>query len=194
MEIAVTSHDQALIDECLGGRVNAFGDLIAPYRDRLYNALYRILGSREDAAEVWQETMIRAFRGLESFHGHASFYTWLYRIAMNEALSSQRRRRLPTMAGDQLRGERMNAWPARGDDTPSRNLEQQERQQWLEKAIAKLDNDHRVVLVLKEVEGLKYDEIADILRIPLGTVRSRLHRARCELRERLRPMLEKGLI
>jgi RNA polymerase sigma-70 factor (ECF subfamily) len=193
MEAAVSTHDQALIDECLAGRIDAFGELIAPYQDRLFNTLYRVLGHQEDAAEVWQETMIRAFRALGSFHGHASFYTWLYRIAMNEALTRRRRER--SIARQPSTNERMIDSLAGGEGgRPSRELERKEQRQVLEQALASLDETYRSVLVLKDIEGLKYEEIAEILAIPLGTVRSRLHRGRSELRDRLRPLLERGVI
>ena len=182
----------ALIDQCLAGNAEAFGELVRPYQDRLYNTLYRILGSRDDAAEALQDGLIRAFRRLGSFNRQSAFYTWLYRVAVNVALSRRRRRRRrPVVTG--LGGScELAGQPELGD--PGRNMEAQERRRMIEQALAGVPEVFRVALVLKEIDGLKYAEIARVLRLPVGTVRSRLHRARNEMRLRLKPLIDAGVI
>ncbi len=181
--------DQFYIQECLRGRREAFDELVKLYYRRLYNAVYRLLGHAEDAADVVQEAFANAFVSLASFKGEAGFYTWLYRIAFNLAVSWQRKRRdvvqLDALDGDQ-------AWePADPSEMtrPERRLEAAENELGLQAALSRLSFEHRMVLILKDIEDMRYDQIAEILRIPIGTVRSRLHRARAELRQILQ-MLE----
>jgi RNA polymerase sigma-70 factor (ECF subfamily) len=185
----VDAHERALIDECLAGHAEAFGDLIKPYQDRLYNTLFRILGSREDAAETLQDALIRAYRRLSSFHHDSSFYTWLYRVAVNLALTRRQNRRENTRS----LSEKTNEVIAE-NTRPGQNLEADERRQLIEKALAGVPEVFRVALVLKEIEGMKYEEIAQILNLPIGTVRSRLHRARQEMRQRLQPLIDAGVL
>ena len=184
--------ERALIDQCLAGNAEAFGELVKPYQDRLYNTLYRILGSREDAAEVLQDGLIRAFRRLGSFHRQSAFYTWLYRVTVNVALSRRRRKRRRPVTTDIGSSGELTGHPELGD--PGRNLEAQERRRMIEQALSGVPEVFRVALVLKEIDGLKYEEIAKVLRLPVGTVRSRLHRARNEMRIRLKPLIDAGVI
>ena len=186
------ARERALVDQCLAGNAEAFGELVTPYQDRLYNTLYRILGSREDAAEVLQDALIRAFRRLGSFHRQSAFYTWLYRVAVNVALSRRRRRRRRPLTTELGGSGELPGHPELGD--PGRNLEAQERRRMIEQALAGVPEVFRVALVLKEIDGLKYEEIARVLRLPVGTVRSRLHRARNEMRLRLKPLIDAGVI
>ena len=189
------TREETLIAECLAGRVDAFGELIRPYQDRLYNVLFRVTGSREDAVELLQDALIRAYRNLGSFQGEASFYTWLYRVAMNLALTRKRRqkvRAVSTEGGENGRPLDISDDPER--TSPGRELEAADRRRLVERAMASLDEPHRAILVLKEVEGLRYEEIARVLELPIGTVRSRLHRARADLRDRLKPLLDAGML
>lgn len=187
--------DQILIRECLDGKVGAFGELIAPYQDRLYNTLLRMSGNPEDAAELFQEAMIRVFRGLRSYQGDSSLYTWLYRIVLNVAFTHRRRHRLRVVSVETV-AEGGGVDIADPDESlrPGRAMENQETRTVIERALAEVAEVYRAVLVLKDIEGLKYEEIAEILDIPIGTVRSRLHRARCEMRDRLQPYLDQGTI
>lgn len=189
------SRDQVLIDECLAGQVDAFEELIRPYVDRLHNTLYRLTGQYEEASELLQDTMVRAFRGLRSFHGDSSFYTWLYRIALNVVLSSRRRQRLRVADGS-VPGEPGRFDPAdRVERThPGLRLELEERREVVQQALDQVPDPFRTVLVLKDIEDLKYEEIAELLDVPIGTVRSRLHRARSEMRHLLKPMLDRGAL
>lgn len=182
--------DQELITECLDGQTRAFGDLVLRYQDRIYNMLVNVLGSSEDARDAAQETFVSAFQKLNTFRGRSAFYSWLFRIAMNCALSRQRKRRRVPVSIEAVR-ERSGDEPAdpHADSRPGFSLEATERQTAVRAALAELPEEFRTVLVLKEMEDLKYEEIAEIIGCPIGTVRSRIHRARAELRDRLVPLL-----
>src|SRR4051794_14992128 len=180
--------DQCLIDACRSGKTEAFGVLVSRYQDRLYPTAFRLTGCAEDALDLLQEAFLRAYEKLERFHGESSFYTWIYRIAVNLALSDRRKRRhesgavLPFDPAD-----------ARIEDDPSAPLERAERDERIQEALNALAPDHRAVVVMKEFDGLRYEQIGAMLGVPVGTVRSRLHRARCELRERLRTLIDEDL-
>jgi RNA polymerase sigma-70 factor (ECF subfamily) len=183
--------DAALIDRTLAGEPAAFGELVLRYQDRLYNSLVRVLGSAEDARDAVQEAFVQAFVKLESFRGSSAFYTWLYRIAFNQAMSHARRKR-PTRSLDDERTDRGRE-PVDDQPAPDARLDASERATQVHRALAELSAEHRQVIVLREMDGCKYDEIAELLEVPVGTVRSRLFRARLELRDRLAPMVEKNL-
>jgi RNA polymerase sigma-70 factor (ECF subfamily) len=180
--------DQYLIDACRSGKTEAFGVLVSRYQDRLYPTVFRLTGCAEDAQDLLQEAFLRAYEKLERFHGESSFFTWVYRIAVNLALSDRRKRRHESSLGLAI-DPRDN----RGEDNPTAPLERAERDERIQEALGALAPDHRAVVVMKEYDGLRYEEIGAILGIPVGTVRSRLHRARCELRERLRPLIDEDL-
>ncbi len=181
--------DLGLVSACRAGELEAFGALVHRYQDRLYPTLFRLTGCAEDARDLLQDTFLRAFEKLDRFHGDSSFYTWIYRIAVNLTLSDRRRRKASHRRCAPLDvpgGEPADDSP---NSDPSRPIEQAERDVLIQKALDTLQGDHRAVVVLKDLEGMSYEEIAEVLHIPVGTVRSRLHRARNELRERLRGVL-----
>jgi RNA polymerase sigma-70 factor (ECF subfamily) len=188
---AVVDDDAQLLDEALAGQSAAFGQLVSKYQDRLYNALVHVIGSTEEARDVVQDAFVQAFLKLGSFHRSSAFYTWLYRIAFNVAIS-RRRRRKPTSSIEQLR-EASGQEPVACDGAPSDRIERQERVAQVQSALAAMSEEHRAVLVLREMDGLCYETIAEVLELPVGTVRSRLHRARIELREQLREVLQEEL-
>jgi RNA polymerase sigma-70 factor, ECF subfamily len=182
--------DTELIDSCRSGRVEAFGQLVERYQPRLYCSLIHFLGSREDAADVSQEALILAFQKLHTYRGQSSFYSWLYRIAVNAAVSAHRKQRRVRCSLDARREDRGEEPAVRGEDAePAYRLEQEERRQLVQTALAGLTPEFRTAVVLKEIDGLRYEEIAVVLDCPVGTVRSRIHRGRLELRERLRSLL-----
>lgn len=184
------NEDQGLIDACRAGKTEAYGVLVRRYQDRLYPTVLRITGCAEDAQDLLQETFLLAYQKLGRFHGESSFYTWIYRIAVNLALSGRRRRRPTVRIGDgSADGPPEPVLDPRETD-PSLPLERAERDRIIQDALDALAIDQRAVVVLKEFDGLRYEEIADLLGIPVGTVRSRLHRARCELRGRLRGLVD----
>ncbi|MHC4660548.1 MAG: sigma-70 family RNA polymerase sigma factor [Planctomycetota bacterium] len=175
---------------------DAFADLVREYQDRVVNIVYRMLHNYEDAVDVAQEAFLKAFRSIDSFKGQSQIYTWLCRIAMNTASSLRRSKRWQmeesTKSLDSpLEGKNgpISREPAGDGPNPSKNAERREIETVLLSAIDGLDDEFRSVVVLKDIEGFGYNEISQILEIPRGTVKSRLHRARLLLRESL-----KGLV
>ena len=185
------SDDAQLIDETLAGNRAAFGQLVNRYQGRLYNTLLHVVGSREEAEDVCQEAFVQAFVKLESFGGRSAFYTWLYRIAFNLSVSRRRRKRAEVSI-DQHR-ERTGDEPRDVGEGPADQLLREEQVRQVRRAIEMLSDEHRAILVLREMDGCGYETIAEILELPLGTVRSRLHRARLQLREQLQDILQEKL-
>jgi RNA polymerase sigma-70 factor (ECF subfamily) len=179
--------DAQLIAETLAGQTTAFGQLVQKYQDRLYNTVVHVIGCAEDARDVVQEAFVQAFVKLKTFQHSSAFYTWLYRIAFNVAATQWRRRR-PCASVEQVR-EATGREPVDGQSGPDERLEQVERSRQVQQALAALSDEHRTVLVLREIDGCCYENIAEVLGVPVGTVRSRLHRARMQLREQLKEVL-----
>ncbi len=182
--------DQQLIQQSLDGDDNAFDALVVRYQDRLVHSLEFALGSRDDALEVAQLAFISAWKRLETFRHEAEFYSWLYRIAMNAAISRNRRQRIETTSLDQLVAS-SGAAPedSNPDADPSRQLSSEEHVRIVRRALQEVAEEFRQPLVMKEMDGFSYEQIASVLDIPLGTVRSRIFRARQELTERLKRLL-----
>lgn len=180
--------DEALlIDQSLRGDSQAFGKLVSRYQDRLYNAVVHIVRCRAEAEDVVQEAFIQAFVKLGSFKHNSRFYTWLYRIAVNVSISHRRRQKLE-LSIEQNR-EATGDEPLDAFTSPSEPLELAERKQKLEQALGLLSSEHRTIIVLRHLQELSYEELADVLEISVGTVRSRLHRARAQLLTHLRKLL-----
>lgn len=181
----VNTDDRRLIAECLAGHSAAFGLLVRRHQDRLFNAVLRVVDQPEDAADVVQDAFLNAYQSLNSFKGDSEFFTWLYRIAFNAAISLRRKRKA-VLSIDGLPDSKA-ADPVDPSEytRPGRALERSEEDAQLLSALTKLSPEHKAVLVLKDLEGQRYEEIAAILDVPIGTVRSRLHRARLELRDLL---------
>jgi RNA polymerase sigma-70 factor, ECF subfamily len=183
--VSVMPDDRTLIAECLQGRTAAFGELISRYQDRLYNTLLRFLGNNEDARDILQEALLNAYLALENFKGDSQLYTWLYRIAMNTAMTHQRKERVALARKAQRGGAAEEPADHSAFSQPESNMVREEEGQRVQNALAKLSPEHRLVLLLKDMDGQKYEEMAVALDVPIGTIRSRLHRARLELRELL---------
>jgi RNA polymerase sigma-70 factor (ECF subfamily) len=178
--------DQELIARCLAGQTQAFGLLVERYQHRLYGTLVHVVGSRELAVDVAQDAFLLAFEKLASFRGQSGFYSWLFRIALNAAASARRKHSRVNSSIDAAR-EAAGHEPSDGrpDSPPDHALEVADRQRLVRQALAELPEEFRTALILKEMDELKYEEIAEILNVPIGTVRSRIHRARQELRGKL---------
>ena len=164
--------------------------MVVRYQDRLCNSLFRVLGSSDDARDAAQDAFVQAFQKLKTFRGNSAFYSWLFRIALNAAATQRRRTRTRPTSIDSMR-ESSGRTPVdpHPEAAPSHSMERAERQKAVQAALAALPAEFRIPLVLKEVDGLKYQEIAEIVGCPIGTVRSRIHRARAELRQRLSSQL-----
>lgn len=174
--------DGELVDRALAGDLSAFERLVERHRDVVFRVAARIVG-REEAEDVSQDAFLRAFHRLSAFRGDAPFRVWLLRITRNAALNHQARRRAePVESVEPLVGS-----PPGGEKRmPAEHLEGRERRERLEGKVRLLSPSHRVVLVLRDIEGLSYEEIATVTETPLGSVKGRLHRAREELIEILR--------
>ena len=178
--------DRRLITECLQGRTAAFGELVYRYQDRLFNTVYRLLDNAEDAHDVVQDAFVNAYQSLDSFKGDSLFFTWLYRIAVNTAISHKRKQRMVFSINGGRNGEAViDPLDESPTARPDHALEKADQERRIQKALNQLSPEHRAVLILKDMEGQKYEEMAEILQVPIGTIRSRLHRARTEMRELL---------
>jgi RNA polymerase sigma-70 factor, ECF subfamily len=182
--------DAQLIDEALGGDPAAFGQLVTRYQDRLYNSLAHLVGSTDLAYDAVQDAFVQAFVKLKTFERSSGFYTWLYRIAFNQAMS-RRRREKPRVSVEQVR-ETSGHEPVDRAEPPQNKLEQDERALQVQRALTKLSDEHRSILILREVDGCSYEEIAEMLDLPIGTIRSRLFRARLQLRDQLKGVFQEG--
>jgi RNA polymerase sigma-70 factor (ECF subfamily) len=189
----VNHDDRRLIADVIAGNSAAFGELVARYQDRLFNVAYRVLDNTEDAADVVQEVFVNAYQSLRAFKGDSELFTWLYRIAFNTAISFKRRRRRVMRIDGTSDDGGLDPEDRSLDTAPEAQLERTEDERVLAEAMAKLSPEHRTVLVLKDIDGLKYEDIAEVMGVPIGTVRSRLHRARLELKSLLDPD-EVGLV
>ena len=183
--------DQELIAATLARDTSAFGELVLRHQNRLFGALTHMTGSAEDAKDVAQEAFVLAFQKLATFRGDSQFYSWLFRIAMNASVNFRRKNR---SLGASIEGtkERIGLEPTdpHGDTQPNQPIEQAERQHLVRQALSQMTEEFRIPLVMAEMDEMKYEEIAEILRCPIGTVRSRIHRGRAELREKLRRLLK----
>lgn len=172
-----------LIEASLQGDSAAFGRLVTLYQDRLYNAMVHFCGNATEAEDVAQEAFVQAYLKLRDFQRQSAFYTWLYRIAFNTAVSRKRRKRIETSI-DKSRDD-LGDEPTDYGDAPGDRLLREEQAVQVRAALDLLSEEHRSILVLREIEGCDYEQIAEILGINVGTVRSRLHRARLQMRDRL---------
>ena len=182
------SSDWELVQKCQAGEIGAFQELVSRYHQKIYVVIVGLLRNREDALDVAQETFFRAYRKIKSFQGGSSFYTWLYRIAVNIAIDSQRRqKRNPLDFRETMDGlfEEQNE-VARD---PFSDVHDRELREKLVSAINDLTPEHKAVIILRTVEGLSYKDIGEILGCSEGTVMSRLHYARKKLQQKLRAFL-----
>jgi RNA polymerase sigma-70 factor, ECF subfamily len=172
--------DAALIARAQAGDMAAFEELVMTYADRLYAVLLRMLGNSDDAEDVAQEGILRAWRGIRGFRGTSSFFTWLYRIAMNEATRSRQRaaRRPPAVPLDTP----ALAVPAPARDEPDRQAERRELAAAVAAALAALPPEQRAAIILRDIEGLSTREAAGIAGVGQAAFKSRLHQARLRVR------------
>lgn len=184
--------DRQLVARAQKGERGAFDLLVLRYQSRVAAILSRYLQEPQDVLDLTQETFVKAYRALSRFRGDSAFYTWLYRIAVNTAknfLESRSRRPQAVMEAEDAEG--MEAAPQLRDlGSPERMLQRSQLTEELDAAISDLPEELRSALLLREIDGLSYDEIAQILECPIGTVRSRIFRAREAVDRRIAPLLE----
>ncbi|HYE90920.1 MAG TPA: sigma-70 family RNA polymerase sigma factor, partial [Terriglobales bacterium] len=182
--------DGALVERVRGGDVAAFEPLVEKYRQRVYRLAYNVLRDQEDAWDAAQEAFIKAYKALPGFRGQSAFYTWLFRIVMNVAHDKARSRGAQGRAFGTERvteEEWERTMPDPGED-PDAAAARAEQRAHITRALETLPEHHRAIIMLSDLEGLSYREIADVLSIPMGTVMSRLHNARKRLRAALGPI------
>ncbi|MBN1764247.1 MAG: sigma-70 family RNA polymerase sigma factor [Sedimentisphaerales bacterium] len=187
------SEEGILIKRCRAGNMVAYSQLIQKYQDRLFNAVFRMVGNRDDALELTQETFYRAMKGLKKFRGSSGFYTWLFRIGMNLCISHHRRQQRVHMtsmhAGSDEFGHQADLLTAmarnKKQETPLQQIQLKESYHRVLDALDELEAPARAVVILRDIEQLSYSQIARILEVPVGTVKSRISRARMILREKL---------
>ena len=191
-----SAEEAALIERCLAGDDTAFDPIVHRYQDMVFNLSYRLLGRYDEAIDLSQEVFLQVYRKLASFRRDAALRTWIYRIVINRAKNHKRwwSRRLLEMTAmpiEEVETYRHGASPApvAKGEAPDEALERKEVSIILRQAIDQLPFLQRTILLLKEIEGMSYEEISSTLRLPLGTVKSRLARARKSLRDRLDPEL-----
>jgi len=181
--------EQALIQRCKDGDVGAFDELYRAYEKRVFNCAFRITGNYHDASDVASEAFIRAFHSIQTFRGDAKFATWIYRIVTNVYLDERKKSKSHrlTSLDECLELDENSVTRQIEDDSPSPGevVENKERARALQCAINSLPDYQRVIVTLYHLQHRSYEEIADILRLPIGTVKSRLNRARIALGEKL---------
>jgi RNA polymerase sigma-70 factor (ECF subfamily) len=187
-------NDKLLIDRCKRGDRDAFDTLVRTYEKRVYNLAYRLSGSYDEASDISVDAFLRVFQALKLFRGEANFSTWLFRIVTNVYLDRRKRtRNKQHLSLEEYIELDENSVARQVEDpgpTPDVIAEGHERTNMLQQAIAALPDYQRTMIVLYHTEGLAYDEIAEVLSLPIGTVKSRLNRARLTLREKLEPLKE----
>lgn len=188
--------DQALVERVQAGDKQAFGLLVAKYQRKLMRLVSRLVRDPAEAEDVAQEAFIKAYRALPGFRGESAFYTWLYRIGVNTAKNwlIAHGRRAPTATEiDSTEAEGFAESDLLRDvDTPERMLMSKQIADTVNAAMARLPEELRTAITLREIEGLSYEEIAQVMDCPIGTVRSRIFRAREAIAEQLRPLLDTG--
>ena len=180
--------DLELVQQCQAGEMSAFQELVSRYHQKVYMVILGLLRNREDALEVAQETFFRAYRKINGFQGGSSFYTWLYRIAVNLSIDTQRRqKRNPLDFRETMDGVFESQNEVARD--PFADVHDKELREKLNRAINELTPEHKAVIVLRTIEGLSYKDIGEILGCSEGTVMSRLHYARKKLQDKLSAFL-----
>ena len=186
--------DWAVVQRVQNGEVGAFDQLVIRYRERVYGVVYNMTSNREDAADLTQDAFIKAFKSINRFQGQSSFFTWLYRIAVNSALSHLRKAKLRTFFSFEKIVEDDKTTEILSQLTDKHGADREvyvrELQEKLNEAMQTLSVKHRTVLVLFEIDKLSHQEIAEIMNCSVGTVRSRLHYAKKQLQSELQDLLD----
>jgi RNA polymerase sigma-70 factor (ECF subfamily) len=182
------SAELELVERSKGGDLAAFEELVVMYQKQIYNLGYRMMGNEEDACDMAQEAFLKAFKSIRKFTGRSSFGTWVYRIAVNVCIDELRKRKrvklYPVVHNDNPENGGGKLITDTGD-LPEDRIERRETREQVQRAINRLAEEHRVIIILRDIQGKSYQEIADILNLNIGTVKSRISRARQSLKEEL---------
>jgi RNA polymerase sigma-70 factor, ECF subfamily len=181
----VSDDDREAVRRVQAGDTEAFEPLVEKYKRKVFRLAYQVLRDQEEALDVSQEAFVKAFRALPAFKGDSAFYTWLFRITMNVALDRKRQRatRAKSLGAEDVPPEEWERTATSTDPSPEDVATGVERRERIRKGLDSLSEHHRTIVILSDIEGLQYREIAEVLGIPMGTVMSRLHHARKRLRE-----------
>ena len=175
--------DLSLINRFKEGDASAFGEIVLKYQDKVYNLCRHMLRNAEDAEDAAQDVFLKAYQALSKFQPDASLYTWLYRIATNTCIDYKKKPIFESLFGDNGEGERLIHDRASEAPSPEKLYQSKQIDQALQEGLGKLSPKLRAIIILKEIEELSYEEIADALEISMGTVKSRIARAREELQK-----------
>jgi RNA polymerase sigma-70 factor (ECF subfamily) len=185
----VSDEDREAVRRVQAGETEAFEVLVEKYKRKTFRLAFQVLRDQEEALDVAQEAFVKAFRSLPKFKGDSAFYTWLFRITMNVALDRRRQRvtRAKSMGTEDVPPEEWERSAVSEDRGPDDEAASAERRERIARALESLSEHHRSIIILSDIEGLSYREIAEVLDVPMGTVMSRLHNARKRLRDALGP-------
>ena len=196
-EDALKPTEEELIARCQQGDRKAFSILVAKYQRRAFGIAYGILKNPDDAMDAAQDAFVKVFKNIGGFKGNSSFYTWFYRIVVNVCIDQCRRRKKSRSVeyddSYRRRDESVGVHPLQGNTRPmhpGEKFRQEELGEVLHAALESLSENHRTIIILREIEGMSYEEIAETMDCHLGTVMSRLHHARKNLQKALKPYLE----
>ncbi|AEG59648.1 RNA polymerase sigma factor [Desulforamulus ruminis] len=183
---------QLLVEQSKKGDRNAFEHLVQMYENKVYTIAYRLMGNHADASDLAQEAFIKIYQALPNFRGDASFSTWIYHITVNVCRDELRKKqRRPTVSLDDSPNQGNTTYELRSNGpTPEEALDRNETQVMVQQCLSTLPDDYRIILVMREIQELSYDEIAETLGCSLGTVKSRLSRARQALKEKITKQME----
>jgi RNA polymerase sigma-70 factor, ECF subfamily len=184
----VGADDLALVERVKSGDLDAFSAIVDKYQNRIYSAVLNYVYNSEDAYDITQDAFVKAYSNLNRFNSSSAFYTWLYRIAINTAIDALRKRKsrpVESLEDDKITQTGFEPVGTDIADDPERSLANRELARHLQAAIGSLSNKLRSVIVLHDVEGLSQEEVAQIIGVPVGTVKSRVSRARAEIRRHL---------
>jgi RNA polymerase sigma-70 factor, ECF subfamily len=185
-----------LVKRCQDGDTEAFDELVTRYRTRVFGMIYNMVHSEQDAWDLAQDSFVKAWKSIKRFRGQSSFYTWIYRIVMNVTIDWLRKKQIKAGGAEfddsiQLKEvDPASKTMPKADVLPSESMEQKEIRSEIDKAIAQLSPEHRAVILMKEIDGMQYHEIAETLGCSIGTVMSRLFYARKKLQNLLKDCYE----
>lgn len=186
--------EKLLVKKSQSGDIESFELLISSYDKRAYNIAYRVMGNEEDAKDMAQEALLRVFRSIKDFKGQSAFSTWLYRIVTNVCLDELRKRKndkyISMDSTIQTENGELHMELCSDKETPESAYERVEQRELIKSAINELSEDYKSVIVLRDIQGFSYDEISNMLDCSLGTVKSRINRARNMLRDKLKSSME----
>lgn len=176
--------DEQLVSRFKEGSMEAFEELVRRYETKIYNLVYRFMGNHADAGDLAQEAFIRAYRALSKFRGESSFSTWIYKVTANvcrDELRKQRRKK--NISLDELEGGQREIAVADTSSLPEETFERRELQNRIQVYLNQLSEDHRLILLMREMQDMSYEEISEVMQCSMGTVKSRLSRARTALKK-----------